>query len=208
MNKKEYLKQLSEHLDKLPKKDYDDVMEHFEEYFDEAGGEGEEELIRELGDPREVATDILTKLLNDEEISDVDRTQEYEKKEQKKSDKEKSFFRYLTIAVLVILAAPIGLPLTIALIAVIFAMFAVVLSLVFALGITAFAGVLVVLKLFFVSILLFFTSPPAGFVILGSSLIAVFGTLILIIFCMSFYKLFIMGVKKIASYASMKRGEK
>ncbi len=206
MNKKEYLNQLSNHLERLPKKDYDDVMDHFEEYFEEAGIDGEDALIKELGSPSEVATDMLTKLLNDEEL-DNDTTHGQVKKEEQKSYKEKSFFRHLTIAILIILAAPIGLPLTITLIAVIFAMFAVVLSLVFALAVTAFAGILVVLKLFFIGIMTFFSSPPAAMILLGSSLITLFGSLLLIIFCISCYKMFIAGIKKIASFASMKRGE-
>ena len=49
MNREEYLRELSKYLKKLPKKDYDDTMNYFEEYFDEVGVEGEQDLIRELG---------------------------------------------------------------------------------------------------------------------------------------------------------------
>ena len=35
MNREEYLRELSKYLKKLPKKDYDDTMNYFEEYFDE-----------------------------------------------------------------------------------------------------------------------------------------------------------------------------
>ncbi len=206
MDKKEYLKQLSDHLNKLPKSDYDDVMDHFEEYFDEAGPEGEKELIKDLGSPREVATEILTKLLSGEDIDESDRVKADDNR--KTPYKEKSFLRYLTIAVLIILAAPIGLPLTVALIAIIFAMFAVIISLVFALGATAFAIGLVFIKLFFIGIITLFTSPAAAMILLGTSLIALFATLILVIIIVSFYKLFIVGIKKVVSFASGKRGEK
>lgn len=65
MNREEYLRELSKYLKKLPKKDYDDTMNYFEEYFDEVGVEGEQDLIRELGSPSAAASEILSKLLNE-----------------------------------------------------------------------------------------------------------------------------------------------
>ena len=67
MNREEYLKELSKYLKRLPKKDYDDTMNYFEEYFEEVGIEGEQDLIRELGSPSTAASEILSKLLNENE---------------------------------------------------------------------------------------------------------------------------------------------
>ena len=52
MNRTEYLKQLDKYLKRLPAEDYQNAMEYFTEYFDEAGPEGEEQVIRELGTPK------------------------------------------------------------------------------------------------------------------------------------------------------------
>lgn len=55
MSKEEYLNQLHKHLRKLPRQDYEDAMEFFTEYFQETDEEGAEELMKELGTPKEAA---------------------------------------------------------------------------------------------------------------------------------------------------------
>ena len=62
MNRETYLKELRKYLKRLPKDDYENAMEYFTEYFDDAGND--EEAIRELGSPREAASDLLAALLN------------------------------------------------------------------------------------------------------------------------------------------------
>lgn len=62
MNREQYLKELRKYLKRLPKDDYENAMEYFAEYFDDAGND--EEAIRELGNPREAASELLTALLD------------------------------------------------------------------------------------------------------------------------------------------------
>lgn len=52
MTKVEYLAKLDRYLRKLPKDDYQEAMDYFREYFDEAGPENEEAVIAELGTPK------------------------------------------------------------------------------------------------------------------------------------------------------------
>ena len=61
MNQSEYLNQLDSYLKKLPKSDYENAMDYFTEYFEEAG---EQRAIEELGTPKEAAAEILNNLLN------------------------------------------------------------------------------------------------------------------------------------------------
>lgn len=61
MNQTEYLNQLNRYLKKLPKSDYENAMDYFTEYFEEAG---EQRAIAELGTPKEAAAEILYNLLN------------------------------------------------------------------------------------------------------------------------------------------------
>ena len=42
MTRKEYMEQLKKYLKRLPKEDYDNAIEYFSEYFDEAGPENEQ----------------------------------------------------------------------------------------------------------------------------------------------------------------------
>ena len=70
MTKSEYLAKLDKYLKKLPKEDYLEAMDYFREYFDEAGPENEEEVIAELGAPKDAAHDIISRLLDEKIVED------------------------------------------------------------------------------------------------------------------------------------------
>lgn len=55
MTRTEYLTQLELYLKKLPEADRIEAMDYFRELFDDAGVEGEEELIASLGTPKAAA---------------------------------------------------------------------------------------------------------------------------------------------------------
>ena len=46
LTKEEYLAQLKKYLKRLPKEDYNNAMDYFTEYFEDAGPEGEAALIQ------------------------------------------------------------------------------------------------------------------------------------------------------------------
>ena len=64
MTRTDYLTQLETYLNKLPEADRIEAMDYFKELFDDAGSEGEEELIASLGTPKEAAHDVLSDLLD------------------------------------------------------------------------------------------------------------------------------------------------
>ena len=64
MTRTEYLTQLELYLKKLPEADRIEAMDYFRELFDDAGVEGEEELIASLGTPKEAAHEVLSNLLD------------------------------------------------------------------------------------------------------------------------------------------------
>lgn len=97
MTKVEYLTKLDKYLRKLPKEDYQEAMDYFSEYFEEAGPENEAQVIAELGTPKEAARDIISRLL-DEKIIDQEKT-------------PKSRVSMVWLAILAILSAPVTLPL-------------------------------------------------------------------------------------------------
>lgn len=118
MTKTEYLCQLKKYLKRLPKADYENAMEHFTEYFEEVGIEGEQKVIEELGTPKEAAAELLKNLLQE----DLKKSKEMEKKKRlgrvvdrqvKDLSKEtpKTMGRKIWIAYLFIMAAPIAIPL-------------------------------------------------------------------------------------------------
>lgn len=65
MRKDEYLNILSDRLNVLPADEYRDIMEYYKEYFEEAGKDNEEEVIRDLGDVEELARRIIRENMGD-----------------------------------------------------------------------------------------------------------------------------------------------
>ena len=65
MTRQEYMEELKKYLKRLPKEDYDNAIEYFSEYFDEAGSENEQQVMEELGEPREAARELLLNLLQE-----------------------------------------------------------------------------------------------------------------------------------------------
>lgn len=119
MTRTEYLVQLERHLKKLPQADYEEAMDYFTEYFDEAGPENEAQVIAELGTPKEAARELITRLLNEKTIDQeaTPRTQA----------------TWIWIAILAVFASPIAFPLAILFLAllctVVLLSFALILSL-------------------------------------------------------------------------------
>lgn len=130
MNKELYLKQLQKYLKRLPKEDYEQAMEYFEEHFDDAGPENEQQVIQELGSPREAAAELLKNLLN-------------QKTAVSESGKKSSGGKNVLIAILAMLAAPIGVPLLLACILLLFAGVLLIVSLLICAFAIVVSGVLV-----------------------------------------------------------------
>ena len=59
MTKQEFFAALRRALSGLPLEERDNVLKYYEDYFLDAEGESEDEIIRGLGDPQKIADDIL-----------------------------------------------------------------------------------------------------------------------------------------------------
>lgn len=105
MTRIEYMEQLEKHLKKLPHKEYQAAVNYFNEYFDDAGPEGEAALIEELGSPKEAASDIINNIL-DRHI------------EEEMTAERKSQTKTIWLAGLALLSLPIAVPLLLCLIGV------------------------------------------------------------------------------------------
>ena len=121
MTKTEYLAKLTKYLRKLPQKDYEEALEYFMEYFEEAGPENEAQVIAELGTPKEAAHEVITRLLDEKIIED------------KSSLRNKTTI--LWIAILAVLASPVALPILLFFLAILMTL----LMIIFAVIVTALA---------------------------------------------------------------------
>ncbi|EHJ51563.1 DUF1700 domain-containing protein [Streptococcus macacae] len=191
MTRTEYLKQLDKYLRRLPQEEYQEAMEHFREYFDEAGPEQEIAVIDDLGSPKEAARNILNSLLD---------------KGLEKSLYSKNTKQIIWIAILAISAAPIALPLIAALLVLILAIFAVGLSI-----ILTTASLSIIAFLSFFSLLweaLAALSNTASFSIaLGSSLFSLGSSLILAVITVLSVRLIKLILIKFSQWI-IKRGKK
>ena len=70
MTKSEYMKKLSYSLRKLPKEDFNQAIDYFEEYFAEAGEENEQQAIEDLGSPEDAAKELIMNLRGADRTSD------------------------------------------------------------------------------------------------------------------------------------------
>lgn len=93
MTRTEYLAKLDCYLHRLPEKDYQEAMDYFTEYFDEAGPENEAQVMTELGTPKEAAQDLLEQLWDKEEDREPSRSK----------------FKGLRLALLTLIVAPLSL---------------------------------------------------------------------------------------------------
>ena len=65
MDRKEFMKQLSDLLKDLPSEERQEALDFYENYFDDAGAENEEQVLRELGSPSKVADTIKDGMASD-----------------------------------------------------------------------------------------------------------------------------------------------
>ncbi|QED49354.1 DUF1700 domain-containing protein [Cytobacillus dafuensis] len=154
MSKEEYLKELRQKLKKLPNDEVDAALDFYGEYFDEAGEENTEQIIKKLGSPSLVASQILAEYA----VKGLDN----------EASTTKKGFSAIWFIILAILASPIALPLLILIISLVFALvlmfgafiftfFTVIFALVFSGIISAIAGFAVITQhwqtsLFFIGI--------------------------------------------------------
>ncbi len=120
MNKSIFMSTLKKKLKRLPKDEIYNITNYYEEYFQDSN-KSEEEVIAELGSPSIIASQILS----DYAISS--------------NGNSMSISNKILISILVILAAPIGIPLIIAGIAILFAIGICIFSVLFAASATVLA---------------------------------------------------------------------
>lgn len=140
MNRKEFMNKLTKLLKKLPEEHKREVLEFYEEYFDEAGAENEKSVLEELKSPEHLAAKILAEYAqkhlainsNLDDKNNKENSENLKKSSEQKKLKSKKFIRInaFWFGVLAVLSAPITIPLTIALLSVLFALSIVVLVLI------------------------------------------------------------------------------
>ena len=63
MNRAEFMRQLESLLQSIPAAEREEALQYYNDYFDDAGNESEQEVIEALGNPARVAENIKRDLL-------------------------------------------------------------------------------------------------------------------------------------------------
>lgn len=159
MRKEEYLERLAKCLKRLPKGEFDEAMEYFREYLEEAGPENEQSAIEDLGTPEAAAGQIIMNIAERNTENPGGKT-------------IKKGLSSVWIGILAVFAAPVGIPLAAAsvIVAASLVLSAIVclLSVILCVACIAAGSVIGI----FVGIYGLFLSVPDGMAIIGLSLMA------------------------------------
>lgn len=122
MNRNEYLAELKHRLRRLPKEEFDSVIMYYEEFFDDAGEENEQEAISNLGNPAVIAGQLIGEFAIKEPLDGA-------------TPSAKKSASKIWIGILAIFASPIAFPISIVLVALVF-------TLIFSLGLIIFSFII------------------------------------------------------------------
>lgn len=178
MNRNEFMRRLEILLSDISKEERDEALQYYRDYFEDAGAEHESEVIRELESPEKVAETIKADLKR--EFQDV-----------QEPPKTSNGLKILLIVLIVLIGAPIILPvgfgLVVAALGIVIAAFSFFAGLV--LGAVAIMGAGLVAIV--VGIPLLVVALPAGLLSVGSGLlifvVGLIGTAATVKLCMVMY---------------------
>lgn len=192
MNRIEYMTKLASLLQDIPEVERRDAMKYYNDYFDEAGEENEEQVIREFGAPEEVAENIKADLKGKTENTTHGQQEEYQSAGQQyqmnhQENKQSSEYQYGTsdnqkkkndrigkivlIVALAIIIGPVLIPIIGGILAAGLAMVLTIIVGVFALVLAGAVIAIVGISLVISGSVILLPQTAAGLALIGSGLI-------------------------------------
>ena len=182
MSRKAFMARLDELLADITEAEKEEALSYYEEYFEDAGPENEEEVISSLGSPEKVAATIkagLSENAQEEgEFSETGYTNSYYdvKDEVATINKRKglsgiSTGGWVIILILCLFALPILGPLLLGVLGTIFGLLVAVAAVIFAVFVTGVALVASAIALVVAGFATLFSAPIVGVALLGAALV-------------------------------------
>ena len=188
MSRAEFMEKLKNLLADIPEAEREEALTYYEDYFDDAGEEKEEEVIASLGSPQKVAATIREGLKDSNaEAGEFTENgfQGYEKEEkaeiiggqnkerQKFSDRMKGLGTggLVIILILAIFALPILGPVLIGIVSVLFGVLAAIAAILFAMFIVGVALLIAGAAVFASAVGTLFVTPPVAVLFFGAALL-------------------------------------
>lgn len=185
MNRLEYMTELASLLQDISEEDRRDAMEYYNAYFDEAGSENEQDVIKELGTPVRLAeqikggTDTTGENGGGEgghtsyQYGQPQNTQSFSGQQSPFDTRkgEDRTWRTVLIVVIALITSPITVPLVLSVLGTILGLILAVAGTLIGLSIGAMALVIVGVMLFGVGVAALFSDFPVGLALAGVGLI-------------------------------------
>lgn len=171
MTRKEYVYHLKNRLRDLPSDEIESALTYVNELFDDAGEENELQVVSDLGSPSKFAAQIK---------AEYTISQKYDGRPYEQNRKKNSGWKTFGIIILGIFALPIGFPIAIALLAVIFILVAVSFVLCLVLGVIAITAFFSMGALLYWGFKALAYSAASGLVAIGASLMGFSGVILVI----------------------------
>ncbi len=216
MNRIDFMRRLELLLSDLPENERREAVQYYNDYFNDAGVENEEEVLESLGTPEEVAGSIREGLREEArekgEFSEKGFKQDGQKQEKKdagdryRTEGRKKGMSASAVALIVIcclVASPVLIPLAITLIVVLAVLGAVFISLVLVFLLVGVVCIVSGVIAFFGSLTELFLAPASAVMGIGMSLIAVgAGILLTMLLVFVISKIFPAAFCKTADWVS------
>lgn len=205
MNRVEFMAELESLLQDISLEERIEALQYYNDYFNDAGEEMEETIIKELGSPAKVAAEVKEGLkINGEDAAGYQKMG-YEMVNQNVSSETRKTGKTVLFVLILLCLIPIVGPLLIGLVSVIFGIMVTMVSLVIAAGAIAFAGIVVVVAGF----ITLFPDFAQGLLVIGIgmilSVVGVIATAGMFKLCMIAFPAVIKGIAWICKKPFEKR---
>jgi len=181
MNRVDFMKQLESLLQNISPAEREEALQYYNEYFNDAGEENEQDVIEALGNPAKVAENIKRDLSGNgygdntyqKVIPDDKALVEYQKNDKAENNKSNqlSTGMIVLIVILCILASPLALGVGSGALGVLVGIVVTWFSLIFSFGGIAFALFVAMIALVVVGIMCAVSSPLVGILLIGLALL-------------------------------------
>lgn len=232
MNRIEFIAELERLLQDISAEERNEAVQYYRDYFEDAGMENEQHIIEELGSPKKVADTIKAGLRGGcDESSEYRETgytdtrfedkkmparreevaYETEKDPQKKKPYTNNALKILLIIAILVVGAPVILPLAVAVIAIVLALGVGVIALAGGIVITAIVVLIIGVIMAFAGIIKIFSFPALGLAVCGAGLIlgvlGLLATVLLVKLCMIVFPIVFRGIVELCRKLIHKKGE-
>lgn len=165
MTKDSYLKELRDNLYQIPQEEVNNIIQYYAEYFDEAGADNVQNVIRDLGSPKQLADKVTADYFGGN-------MPEVELKSKKHIN--------VWLIVAAVLGAPLWIPLVLAALIVALALVIVMFALVVSFGAIVLACAIGGVVMSFASFAVMFSDAATGILLLGIGLVCLSITILMV----------------------------